>query len=138
MNDIIIDGVSINELRKAKDALLQGANKFIAESIAKAQEIVKERLVVAASYGEAEAAAQEALTLLENAQLVSGTSGVVFYLPFYEEYGQYDSNDILSQIIENADHDVIGKYYGGSTLSKLHSLLEDMESTARDWHSSRC
>lgn len=138
MNDIIIDGINISDLRKTKEALQKGASKFIAESIAAATEIVKERLVTAASYGEAEAAAQEALALLENAQLVSGVSGVSFFLPYYEEYGGHDEDEILSTIIENADHDTIGKYYGGGTLSDLHDLLGNMESTSRDWHSSTC
>ena len=136
MNDIIIDGISINELKKTKAALQQGASKFISDSISQVQEIVKERLVTATNYGEAEAAAKEALALLENAQLVSGVSGVSFFLPYCEEYGNCD--DILLQMIENGDHEVVGKYYGGTTLGKLHNLLESMGSTTRDWHSSTC
>lgn len=138
MNEIIIDGISINELRKTKQALQKGASKFIAESIAAATEIVKERLVNAASFGEAEQAAQEALALMENAQLVSGVSGVTFFLPYYEEYGGHEEENILSMVIENADHDTIGSYYGGGTLSQLHSLLGSMEQTSLDWHSSTC
>ena len=140
MNDIIIDGISINELKKTKAALQQGASKFISDSISQVQEIVKERLVTATNYGEAEAAAKEALALLENAQLVSGVSGVSFFLPYYEEYGSYGDDDILSRMIDNIDRDITGAFYGASkgTVAKLYSLLEDMESTTRDWHSSTC
>ena len=139
MNDIIIDGISVNELRKTKLALQKGASKFIAESIEQVKSIVKDRLVVATNYDEAEVAAQEALGILENAQLVAGVSGVSFYLPYYEEYGGDYEYDILSKVIENADEDEIGSYYGGGgALSKLYSLLEDMESETRNWHSSSC
>lgn len=138
MNDIVIEGISINELKKTKAALKQGASKFIAESISKVREIVKERLVTATNYSEGEAAAKEALTLLENAQLVSGVSGVSFFLPYYREYGSYGDDDILSLVIDNADHDVLGECYGATTLGRLYSLLGDMEASTRDWHSSSC
>jgi hypothetical protein len=44
----------------------------------------------------------------------------------------------MSSIIENADRDVVGSYYGSGALADLHNLLESMESTSRDWHSSTC
>jgi hypothetical protein len=138
MQDIILNGISINELKRTKAALQKDATKFISDAITQVQQIVKERLVTADNYGEAEAAAQEALTLLENAKVVSDASGVSFFLPYYEEYGGSDDEDILSSLIENADEDIIGSYYGGGTLSALYNLLESMESESRDWHSSTC
>lgn len=137
MGDIILNGFNISELKRTRIALQQDASKFVSESIEKAQDIVKHRLVVAQYASDAEAAAEEAFSLLEKAEVVASTAGIEFSLPYYEEYGSHDAEDILTQVIEEASNEVIGSYYKGS-LGKLHSLLESMESSSRDWHSSNC
>lgn len=137
MVDIILNGVNISELKRTRIALQQDASKFVSEAIEKVQDIVKHRLVVALYTTDAQAAAEEALSLLETAEIVASTAGVQFSLPYYEEYGSHDDEDILSKVIEDADHEVIGSYYKGS-LGKLHALLESMESSSRDWYSSNC
>jgi hypothetical protein len=137
MEDIIINGVSINELKAKKAAIQQGASQVIADSIAKGTELVQKLLDTEEGIDQ-EAVAKEALEHLEVAEVVSGISGVTFMLPYYEEYGQYDSNEIYSMQLDEAEHIKFSWEDRNSALYKLYSTLESMESDARAWHSSTC
>jgi len=143
MSGIILNGVSIDELRKQKTAIQKDASKFISEAVSKAQRLVSEILEMSeeAAYDDAgpldtdkvEALAKEALTLLEDAELVSNVSGVEYYLPYNEPYGDCDA---LSSRLEDCEGlDV----YGSEKLSAiagLYSQLESMESKSYMWNSS--
>jgi hypothetical protein len=142
--DIIINGVSIEELKKQRAAIRQDASKIIAENIEAATKLVHE-IMKAESKEEALKLAEEAYEYLDTAQVVSGVSGVTFFLPFYEEYGRYESGEILSSILdqEHLDEDEINEniefnWRDKNALWQLHSKLSDMESNSRAWHSSMC
>lgn len=135
--DIIIGGVSINELKRQRDAMQKDANKFVAESITSAQALVKQILEADADTDPSliDGWATEANELLKNAALVSGVTGVTYYLDYYEGYGGCD--DVLSQELENSENENVDPY-GNGPVGALFDTLSDMEGTSRDWHSSTC
>lgn len=144
MEDIIINGISVNTLKAQKAAIRQGATQVVSDSIEKGKAVV-EKLLVAESKEEADTLAAEALSLFETAEVVSGVSGVTFLLPYCEEYGQYDYEDVLSNRISQEDLEeeyqnpnLDFKYSDGSVLYKLYTLLVNMESDSLGWNSSRC
>jgi hypothetical protein len=130
--DIIINGVSIDELKKQRVAIQKDASRVIAESIKAGTELVEKLLLLEDEEG-AEALAKEAYEQFDTARVVAGVSGVSFFLPYYEEYGRYDSDEILSQRIEGQV-----EFEWGDAISELYGVLEDMESDSRAWHSSMC
>lgn len=137
--DIILAGVSINDLKAKKEAIRQEASKFISDAIEQVTVLVKQ-IVNTTVPKEIHALAEEAYGILENADVVAGVSGVSFLLPYYEEYGGYGSDEILSAIIEETDNDAVQDVSDerGTGLYKLYNLLGGMEAQSRDWHSSRC
>lgn len=130
--DIIINGVSIEELKKQRAAIQKDASKIISDNIEAGTKIV-EKILESEDQEEANTLAEEAYEHFDTAKVVAGVSGVSFFLPFYEEYGRYGSNEILSQRLENDD-----KFEWDSAISQLYGILEDMESDSRAWHSSTC
>lgn len=133
--DIIINGVSVNELKRQRDAIKKGASKIISENIEKAKKLTN-KLMSSDSADEIKILAQEAYDALDTANIVSGVSGVTFRLPFYEEYGNYESDEIFSHKLEESENKLINENW--DLISDLYGLFEDMESQSRDWHSSRC
>ena len=133
--DIIINGVSVNELKRQRDAIKKGASKIISENIEKAKKITNQ-LVLSDSADEIKSLAQEAYDALDTANIVSGVSGVTFSLPFYEEYGNYESDEIFSHKLEDSDNKGLSENW--DAISDLYYLFENMEIQSRDWHSSRC
>lgn len=132
MKDIVINGVSIEDLKKQRAAIQKDASKIIAENIKVGTELV-EKVLETEDQSEADQFAKEAYEHFDTAKVVAGVSGVSFFLPFYEEYGQYGSDEILSQRLENDD-----KFEWDGAISQLYGILEDMESDSRAWHSSMC
>lgn len=139
MNDIIIiAGVNINDLKKQRDALKKDANKFVSDNIEQVTKLVNQ-IVEAESEEEAEKLGKEAFELLEAAELVASVSGVTFLLPYYEEYGRYDSDEVLSMKLENSENENLDDVYNSRTyLGKLYDLLGNMEADSLGWYSSRC
>ena len=71
--------------------------------------------------------------------IVAGVCGVVFTLPYYEEYGAYESEDVMSHQLENTDNEFVSfSWRDKSVFCNLQNTLESMESDARGWHSSTC
>lgn len=137
MQDIVINGISINTLIEQRKALQQGANEFVSNNIEQVKKLVKQ-IVEAESADEAEKLSKEAFELLEAAHTVAGAAGIQFFLPYHEEYGSYDEDEILSSILyENNEH-LDMSYKSKSYARQLYSLLGSMESDSRDWHSSNC
>lgn len=134
--DIIINGVSINELKKQRNAIRQGAAKLIAENIELATKLTQ-KLVESKDKEEIKVLAKEAYEALDNANVISGVSGIDFCIPFYEEDGNYESEDILSTVLEDSDNEVLNEMWQNG-VSALSSLFYSMERQSRDWHSSRC
>lgn len=133
--DIIINGVSVNELKKQRDAIRQGASKIISENIELAKSLTNQ-LVMSDSVDEIKKLAEEAYDALDTAKVVSGVSGVTFSLPFYEEYGNYESSEIFSHKLEQSENKLISENW--DIISNLYYLFDNMESQSCDWHSSRC
>lgn len=131
--DIVINGVSVNELKKQRVAIREGASQIISENINIAKTLTQQ-LVESEDPKVVERLAQEAYTALDTANVVSGVSGVTFYLPFYEEYRDEET---FSSMLEETENEVVSANWDGA-VSKLYNLFEEMESQSRDWHSSRC
>lgn len=144
MTDIVLNGVSIAELKKQKALIQKDASAFIAKGIADATALIKS-IVAAAEVAdcrgvelipeqkeEIQEAARLATSILEDVKIVSAVSNVPFYLPFYEEYGYADERPYTAQL-----DDALGVYDADAVI-ELHGVLEDMEYDSRNWHSSRC
>lgn len=134
--DIIINGVSINELKKQRDSIRQGAAKIISENLEIAKELTQ-KLVESTDKVEINSLAKEAYEALDNANVVAGVSGVSFLLPFYEEYGRYEGEEIFSTLLEESDNEILKEVWDDS-VNQLYNLFYTMETQSRDWHSSRC
>lgn len=140
--DIIIAGVSINALKKLKKDIREGASKVISDSIDDALRLSEEMFSVSTPE-EVIALAKQALELLETAEVVSNVSGVTFSLPYYEEYGRYESSEVFSQRLEDAEYEdedsvVNAAFHADSVMADLRDQFGNMESEARGWHSSTC
>lgn len=149
MQEIIIDGVNLSDLKIKYDALAkeqaamrasirQGASKYIAEAIKDAK-VFLEQIVNADEDDEEkldlETVSAQALELLKNAKFVSDVSGVSYYLPYYDRQGEYapDGDPYTSQF-----DDSIFSYKDSESFSTLWGLLEDMESEVSEWNTSYC
>ena len=139
MTDLIIDGVSVNDLKAKRLAIAKGASKFISENmeIALADfELLKE----VETKEEAKVLATKIYENLENINVVSGVSGVSFMLPYTEEYGGYDSDEVISSFLDDNENEAL-KFSWQDTknpLYKLYELAAGMESDSLSWHSSTC
>lgn len=149
MEQIIIDGVNLSEMKVRYDALAveqaqmrafirQGASKFIADAIKDAK-VFLEQIVSADEDDEEkidlENVSAQALALLKNAKFVSDVSGVGYDLPYYNRQGEYcpDGDPYTNQF----DDSIFG-YKDSESFSTLWGLLEDMESEVAEWNASYC
>jgi hypothetical protein len=145
MQEIIIDGVNLNELKAKHDALQkemsdacgkirQGASKFIAENISAARKVLDEMLELDSEedVDKIDNLAQNAHDILSATSFVSDVSGVPFEIPYYDRQAEYypDSTPYSNQL-EDAGFDT-------DRTNKLYFLLESMESEVSDWNASYC
>lgn len=146
MTDIVLNGVSITELKKQKAAIQKDASAFIARGIKDATALL-ESILESVDDADAEldkdgieAAAAQAVEILENVDLVSGVSDVEFYLPFYAEYS--DDRPFSSRLedSERLDEVLEGTYLGRDEgpLGRLYGVLDSMESKSKLWNTSYC
>lgn len=136
MSDIILNGVSIAELKQTKALIQKDAATFIANGIQEATDIIK-GIIEAGEDGERTKLnddAAKAVEILENVKVVSGVSDVAYYLPYYEEWGYADERPYTAQL----DDAGLVSYSINDSLADLHGTLEDMEYTSKNWHSSQC
>lgn len=152
MQEIIIDGVNLNEMKVKHDVLQaemaaargkirQGASKFIADSIEKVKKFVEEILGEdddeLEDMQEIDFRAEQAVELLKAAQFVSEVSGVSFDLPYYDRQAEYYPDGTpYSRRLEESDNTLVSEW--GEAVSKLYNLLESMESDVSDWNTSYC
>ena len=149
MEQIIIDGVNLSELKLKYDALAaeqaamrssirQGASKFIADAIKDAK-VFLEKIVNADEDDEEkldlEAVSAQALVLLENAKFVSDVSGVSYMLPYYDRQSEYSPDG--TPYTHQFDDGIFG-YKDSPSFSTLWGLLEDMEGEVAEWNASYC
>jgi hypothetical protein len=146
MQEIIIDGVNLNEMKAKHDALQaemntakgkirQGASKYIAENISKARKVLDEMLETEEAE-KVDHLAQDAYDLLSAAKFVSAVSGVAFYLPYYDRQGGYcpDGQPYTHQF-EDSDNEHLSCE---GVVGRLWYLLDGMESDVADWNTSYC
>lgn len=132
--DIIINGISVQELKKQRSAIRQGASAVIAENLNLAKSLTA-KILTSQDKEEIKQLAEEAYDSLETVDVVSGVSGVTYFLPFYEEYG--DNDEVYTRQLERSDNEVLQEVWSES-IQKLFNLFESMESTSREWNSSNC
>jgi len=149
MQEIIIDGVNLTEMKVRYDALAveqaqmrasirQGASKFIADAIKDAK-VFLEQIVSADEDDEEkidlEAVSAQALELLKNAKFVSDVSGVSYDLPYYDRQSEYSpyGDPYTTQFDEG-----IFSYDESASFQQLWSLLDTMESDVSEWLTSYC
>lgn len=141
MKDVIVNGVSMLGLKKQKEALQKGASAFIATAVKEALEMFNTLEQMSADeVEEAKVLAVQIKDKLEQAQLVSGASGVTYDLPYHEEWG-YDEKPLSARIDEAADDFEDGAHAAlndSEEISALYGLLEDMEYDSKQWNSSSC
>lgn len=135
-NDLILGGYTLDQLKEMKKAVSKDATKFIADHMEIATKHFAELRELLEEVEDDSHVTPEMLKLAEKAneafkavQLVSGITGVTFYLDFYEDWGT--DGDVLSTALEDCP-------ISAEELSELQSTLEEMEWQSRDWHSSRC
>ena len=138
MEDTIINGVSLNDLKAKKQAIRKDAVVFVSDAIDKVKVLVG-KLAEATTQGEVDELSKSAYGTLDNANVVAGIADIPYLLPYYEEYGGYDSSEILSDVIVESDNELLAfKYSENTYIAKLASLLYSMESESKNWHSSTC
>jgi HPt (histidine-containing phosphotransfer) domain-containing protein len=132
MSEIIIGGVSINALKKQRDAMKQEASAFVAKAVSEATELIQQIVDSEDPNSETELA-EKAKTLLDNARLVGQVCDVHWYLPYNEPYS---GSNALSDSIEYALDEKNETWAYGSNLADLYDTLQAMEHDTFLWNSS--
>ena len=136
-NDMIIDGINLQEFKKQKAYMASEAAKIIGQQLELAKSLTL-KLIHSQDKDEIKQLAGQAYDALNQAKEVSEITGVTFLLPFYEEYGRYEDNEIFSYQLDTCDNPLFNEIWGtGSRLKQLCDLFEDMENQSRIWFSAR-
>lgn len=135
--DILINGVSVAELKRQKEAIQKDASRIVYNEMEKATKILNKLLQksedgwgyeLTVSQEEADSLATEALEHLETAAIVARVANTTFYLPWDSEY---DGDTPWSCKLDDSDAN-------SKIFSKLYDVLSDMEGNSRSWNESRC
>ncbi len=152
MEQIIIDGINLTELKAEYDALaakqaemrksiVKGSSKFIADSVKEALELFEE-LKGVETKEDAHLYAQQIYDKLKTVEFVSTVSGVTYYLPYYNRQGEYyPAGTPISTILEDGDNELLTDWdytQKDNPLIKLYGLAESMESEVCEWNTSYC
>lgn len=152
MENIVIDGVDLSELKVKYDALAaeqavmrqsirKGSSKFISDNV---QETLKlfEQLKEAETKDDAKVIAQQMYDLLSAVEFVSTVSGVSYTIPYYDRQSEYyPVGTPISSLLDVCDNDPIYGYDyedQDNPLGKLYSLAESMENDVAEWNTSYC
>lgn len=131
MEQMLIGGYTLDELKKIQSSVKKDASKIISDSIKAATDAMDEMLSLdeVEDIDKISSLAKEADQQLELARTVSSISDVTYYLPYSSDY---DSDGYYYKI-ENDN-------FAGDNedVNSLMGTLEDMEYTSRQWHESRC
>lgn len=138
MEEIIINGINLNELSTQITSIRKDSSRLIAENIALAQELSKS-IAQSKNKEEIQEKAKKALAALEKANFISTVSGVKFNMPYNSSYnGDYDENT-LSAMLEESENEVLNELFEeNKDLEKLLNLACDMEYQSMHWNSSVC
>lgn len=147
MEQIIIDGINLTDLKAEYDALAakqatmrqsirQGSSKFLSD---KSDEVstLASRLADVETEEEGVEIAKQLIPLLKVISFVSDVSGVAYTIPYYHRQGEYypDGKSITS-IVEDGDNDNVE--YVHEVFSELYHVAERMESDVCEWNTSYC
>lgn len=147
MEDIIINGVNLAELKVKYDALAaeqaamrksiqSGASKFIAENIEQAKTYIQ-AVLDAETAEEVDKNSKLAFDTLKTVKFVSDVSGVSYTLPYYDRQSEYcPDGKCFSSQIDESENELLD--FARGTLSALYGLLETMESEVSEWNTSYC
>ena len=141
MNDIILNGVNINQLAADKTKTQQEAVKYVAEGIAQVRSLV-DTMLKSKDVVEIETLAKESLEMLTNCDLVADTTGVFYTLPWGGSYkdtiysgelirrrhGYFTDMDLTDTEEEN-----LKAVFNSTTMRNLEKLFDSMEDTVCLW-----
>lgn len=138
MEDIVINGINLNDLKNQINSIRQESSRLISENIQTAQELTKQ-LVKSENKEEIEVLAKQAYTALSKANFISGVSGVEFNMPYNSSYnGEYD-DDTLSAMLEDTENEVLRPLVReNNDLRQLLDLSYSMEYQTQAWNASFC
>ena len=139
MSEMKIGGFTLAELKRIQVTVQQDARKVIAEATAKVVASISDIIVVAKEvdcelsteqYAQVQALVDTAKDNLDIAKLVSGLSGVQYYMPYSEEYrsvqpGLFDPLEELYEYLE-----------GIEGIDEMMRKLSEMERDTYLWNSS--
>ena len=138
MENIVIGGYTLKELKKVQDAVRKDASKVISKAIDKATSALEDILSFEdidpdepeydAALASIDAMSKVAKENLALAELVSDISGVEYYLPYSSDY---DSDGFYYRL-ENTE------LYNIDSVNDVMGKLEDMEYQSRQWNQSTC
>jgi hypothetical protein len=149
MEQIIIDGINLSELKIEYDALAakqaemrksiaKGSNKFIAESIQEAKNSMDE-ILACEDADVLDSLIETAYAKLTNASFVSDVSGVSYVLPYYDRQSEYEPDgERYSSQFDETENEILPGYGENKKFDKLLGLLEKMEDEVAEWNTSYC
>ena len=148
MEQIIIDGINLSDLKVKYDALAKeqadmrqsickGSSKFIADTVKQALDHVQE-MKDAEELSVAEDHAAQATGLLKTVKFVSDVSGVSYSIPYYDRQGEYcPEGEPITTFFEDSDYVMYGAN-ASKDLCALYNLAGEMESEVNEWNASYC
>lgn len=138
MEEIVINGISLNDLQTKIHSIRKEASSLISNNIDLAITLSKE-MVQSESKEEIKEKANKAYEALKKAQFISDVSGITCVVPYNSSYtGDYD-DDTISAMLEDSENDVFNEVYKeDNTLSNLYNLAYDMEYQTKQWNASAC
>lgn len=151
MEQIVIDGVNLSDLKAKYDALAveqaamqksikKGSSKFIADAVKQAMEHVQE-MKDAEELSVAEQHAHQATELLKTVKFVSDVSDVAYTIPYYDRQGEYcPEGEPITRTIEDGEYEVLSTKdaVNSDVLQALYDIAEQMESEVNEWNASYC
>lgn len=140
LDTITFGGYTLKEIRTMQSAVHKDAVVFVSDGLDEALTLLGDIVEMAGEDAVevldaegvelAQSKIDEATKLLKAVNTVATISGVTYYLPFYSSYGDYYDERPWSGQIEDLQSSL--EAYG------LYSVLENMESSSREWNESRC
>lgn len=138
MEEIIINGISLNELQKQINSIRQESVQLIADNLALAQDLTRE-IVESTNKEDIESLATKAYAALRKANFVSNVSGVEYDMPYNSSYNGYHDEDTLSAMLENSENEVLRSLMKeNQDLRDLIDLAYSMEYQTQAWNASFC
>lgn len=133
MSELIINGVSLTEITKMRQAIAKDASALMAVRIEEIKSLIS--TILATNDKEvAEANAIKAKELLCEVTSIHNASGIEYDMPYsYDGYGDGNASKISDKM---GEFDL--NWESNSPLNQLQESLEDMESNVEKWNRSYC